>query len=156
MKQEHIEALRNNREQITSELLASIRAKSRQDAIDVLDNPKNDKNQYIDSFGQPLISSMTSMRKPEAKVDLPPILVEELKKCANDVNYFKDNYVKIATPTKGIDFPEFRPYNKRYLDALCGEHEEVVGLMGRQCIDGKTQLTTNKGIKTIKELFDEN
>ncbi len=134
-KPEIIEFLKNNKDQITSELLQELRSfgnPGKQLALDILDFPKDPEQFYLDSFGNRIsVRGNRGLKKPFTKMDLSPIHIEELERCSNDIHYFKDNYVKIRTKS-GVNFPEMRKYQNEFISLLNSDEESIVGLMGRQ------------------------
>ena len=140
---DHIKYYKENQQDITSELLETLRAsgnKGKHIALEILDINKDHEQFYLDAFGN-RISFMGNRRlkKPFTKLNLFPIHIEEMEKCANDIHYFKDNYVKIRTKS-GVDFPELRVYQNDFIETLDGDDEGVIGLMGRQ--SGKSISTS--------------
>lgn len=134
-KPEIIEFLKNNKDQITPELLEEIRSfgnPGKHLALEILDFPKDSEQYYLDSFGN-RISFLGNRRikKQFTKLDLSPIHITELEKCAENIHYYKDNYVKIKTKS-GVDFPEVREYQNGFISLLNSDEESIVGLMGRQ------------------------
>lgn len=135
-KPEIIEFLKNNKDQITSELLQELRSfgnPGKHLALEILDFPKDSEQYYLDSFGNRIsYNGNRRLKKPFTKLDLYPIHIEELEMCSNDIHYFKDNYVKIKTP-KGVDFPDLRVYQDNFIDILKDDLlEDVVSLQPRQ------------------------
>lgn len=143
MDKETIVYLRDNKDKITSELLSVLREKGnegKQIALDILDLRCDDEQYYLDAFGNRMsFIGNRRLKKPFNKVNLAPIHLEELRKCAEDIHYFKDNYVKIKTKA-GVNFPDLRPYQNDFIETLLpDENESIIGLMGRQ--SGKTIST---------------
>jgi len=80
------------------------------------------------------------LKKAFTKITLSKIHEIEIKKCLDDIHYFKDNYVQIKTPRGGVNFPDLRPYQDDFINELIpDENEDNIGLMGRQ--SGKTIST---------------
>ena len=71
------------------------------------------------------------------------------------MDYFKNNYVQIKTPKTGVNFPDLRPYQDKFLEVLNSDKESIVSLQGRQCCDGNTKVTVNGKETTLKNLFEE-
>lgn len=141
---EHIKYFKNNKHEITQELLETLRAygnEGKHIAIEILDLEKDNENYYLDAFGNRVsFNGNRRIKKAFTKLDLHPIHIEELEKCSNDVHYFKDNYVKIKTKS-GVNFPELRPYQNDFIELLSEDEEEsIIGLMGRQ--SGKSISTS--------------
>lgn len=135
-KPEIVEFLKHNKEHITTELLEEMRSfgnEGKHLALEILDFPKDSESYYLDSFGNRIsYNGNRRLKKPFTKLDLSPIHIEELTRCAYDVHYFKDNYVKIKTP-KGINFPDLRSYQDNFIDVLRDDLiEDVVSLQPRQ------------------------
>lgn len=139
-----VDFLKNNKDQITTELLEELRSfgnAGKQLALDILDFPKDSEQYYLDSFGNRIsFNGNRGLKKPFTKLDLSPIHIQELERCATDIHYFKDNYVKIKTP-KGVNFPDIRDYQNEFLDLILpDQHENIAGKMGRQ--SGKSVSTS--------------
>lgn len=137
---EVIEYLQQNKNEITPELLHKLREEGntgKQIALDILDLDKDNEQYYLDAYGNRMFfNGNRRLKKAFSKIDLTNIHIEELKKCKEDIHYFKDNYVKILTP-KGLNFPDMRKYQDDFIDVILpGENEEIVGLLPRQ--SGKT------------------
>lgn len=134
---------KNNKGLITSELLEILRSygnEGKQIALDILDTEKSEDNYYLDAYGEK-ISYMgdRNLKKAYTEMKLSPIHIEELKRCKEDLYYFKDNYVKIRTKD-GVNFPETRSYQIEFLDSILDEESEgTVSLQGRQA--GKSVTT---------------
>ena len=134
---------KNNKGLITNELLEILRSygnEGKQIALDILDTEKSEDNYYLDAYGEK-ISYMgdRNLKKAYTEMKLSPIHIEELKRCKEDLYYFKDNYVKIRTKD-GVNFPETRPYQIEFLDSILDEESEgTVSLQGRQA--GKSVTT---------------
>ncbi len=138
-----IEFLKNNKDQITGELLEELRSfgnEGKHLALEILDFPKDSEQYYLDSFGNRIsFDGNRALKKKFTKLDLSPIHIEELQKCADDIHYFKDNYIKIVTP-KGVNFPDIRDYQNEFIDTILpDEHENIAGKMSRQ--SGKSVST---------------
>jgi hypothetical protein len=131
----HIEYYKNNKTEITTELLDTIRSygnEGKKIAIEILDFEKDSEQYYLDSFGNRIsFNGNRRLKKPFTKLDLFPIHLEELKRCSESIHYYKDNYVKIRTKS-GVDFPEMRTYQNDFISLLNSDDESIVGLMGRQ------------------------
>ena len=127
---------KRNKHEITSELLEEMRSfgnEGKQLALDILDIFKDEEQYYLDAFGNRIsFSGNRQLKKAFTKVDLSPIHIEEISKCAEDLHYFKDNYIKIKTKT-GVNFPDLREYQNDFLDSILpDDNEDNIGLMGRQ------------------------
>ena len=138
--QETIDYLRTNKQEISPELLKTLRShgnEGKQIALDILDLEKDNEQYYLDAFGNRMsFNGNRRLKKAFTKIPLTPIHIEELKRCKEDIHYFKENYVKIITP-KGINFPDLRPYQDDFIDVIVpDENESIVSLQPRQ--SGKT------------------
>lgn len=158
LSKEEIEFFKANKHEITPELLNALREsgnKGKAIALEILDIDKNDKMFYVDAFGEAIsFEGNKGLKKAGTTLALSKIHEDEIIRCADDFRYFRENYIRIKTP-HGIDFPDVRPYQDRFIDKLLmDEKEEIVGLMGRQCISGDTELDMDDRNRTIKELFD--
>lgn len=139
-----IEYLQKNKENITEELLIELRKqgnKGKQIALDILDLDKDNEQYYLDAFGNRIsFNGNRRLKKSFTKLNLSQIHKDEINKCAADIHYFKDNYVKIKTK-QGINFPDLRQYQDDFINSIvCDEHEDNIGLMGRQ--SGKSISTS--------------
>jgi hypothetical protein len=161
--QETIDYLRKNKSEITMDLLDALREygnEGKHIALEILDLDKDEEQYYLDAFGN-RISFMGNRRlkKSFTKLPISPIHVEEIKRCAEDIHYFKDNYIKIRTKS-GVNFPELRSYQNEFIDSIIpDENEDNIGLMGRQCCSAGTSIkvinNNNEETMTFKELFNE-
>lgn len=140
---EVVENLKKNKNFITQELLQNLRDcgnEGKQLALDILDTEKDDEEYYTDAFGSRIsFNGFRMLKKAYTKMHLSDIHVQELKRCINDLDYFMMNYVKIKT-NKGVNFPDLRSYQKKFLEALTDDCESIVGLMPRQ--SGKSITTS--------------
>jgi hypothetical protein len=160
---ETINYLRENKHEITSDLLDELRShgnEGKQIALDILDIPKDEDQYYLDAFGNRIsFSGNRRLKKQFTKLELSPIHKEEIKRCSEDLHYFKDNYIKIKTKS-GVNFPDLRPYQNDFLEMILpDENEDNIGLMGRQCCSASTSINViNKSQEkemTFEELFNE-
>lgn len=137
-----IEQYKNNKQLITYELLQKLRSygnEGKQIALEILDTEKTLDNYYIDAYGEKItFLGDREIKRPFTKMKLAQIHIDELKRCAEDLNYFRENYVKIRTKD-GINFPEMRSYQQGFLDALTSDYETIVSLQPRQ--SGKSVTT---------------
>lgn len=155
---EEIEYLKNNQHLITQELLETLRAQGKDGkrvALEILDLEKNERMFYLDAFGSPIsFDGNKGLKKQATTLKLSDIHVSEFERCANDFEYFRENYIQIKTP-KGIDFPDMRDYQTRFIHKMLDdEKEEVVGLLGRQCVSGDTVIDMEDRSRTLRELFE--
>ena len=83
-KNETIEFLKNNKDQITSELLSEIRSfgnAGKHLALEILDFPKDSEQYYLDSFGNRIsFNGNRRIKKQFTKLNLSPIHIEEIEK----------------------------------------------------------------------------
>lgn len=140
---EVIKNLKDNKDQITPELLEKLRSTGndgKQIALDILDIKKDSEEYYLDAFDNRIsFYGNRRLKKAFTKCNLSEIHIIEIKKCASDINYFKDNYIKIKTK-KGVNFPDLRKYQDEYIETLSNENNsDTIGLMGRQ--SGKSVST---------------
>lgn len=153
-----IEHYKNNKNEITQELLDELRETKvgKQIAFDILDLPQNDEGYYLDSFGKEITyQKIPTLKNINRKLPLSQIHIDEIMKCQNDIYYFMRNYVKIKTP-KGVDYPDLRYYQLEFLDCIIQpENESIVGLLPRQCINKETKVVVNNKEQSIEELFNE-
>lgn len=160
---EVIEQYRTNKDAITSELLEELRSfgnEGKRIALEILDTDKDEEQYYLDAFNNRIsFNGNRRLKKAFTKMALSNIHKEEISKCANDIHYFKDNYVKIKTKS-GVNFPDLREYQNEFIDAILpDEDEDIIGLMGRQCCSAGVSLNViNNNINkemSFEELFDE-
>ena len=132
---EQIEYFRNNKSQITSDLLSTLRSKGnegKQLALDILDTEKDTEEYHLDAYGNRIsFNGFRFLKKCYTKMNLSKIHLDEIKRCADDLHYFKDNYIKIKTRT-GVNFPDIRDYQNEFLDVLNSDEENIVTLLSRQ------------------------
>lgn len=160
---EIVEFLKNNKDQITGELLEELRSfgnEGKHLALEILDFQKDSEQYYLDSFGNRIsFNGNRQLKRQFTKLDLSPIHIEELQRCADDIHYFKDNYIKIRTKS-GVNFPELRKYQNDFINEIIpDENESVIGLMGRQCCSGETKIKISQNNiereMNFEELFNE-
>lgn len=143
LTKEEIDLFKNNKHLITSELLDALRTcgnEGKQLALDILDFEKDSDQYYLDAFGNRItFNGNRRLKKQFTKLELFPIHIEEMKRCMDDIHYFKNNYIKIKTKA-GVNFPDFRDYQDKFIDDIIpDENDGIIGLMGRQ--SGKTVST---------------
>lgn len=136
MDEETIEYLKANKQDITMDLLDALRTygnEGKRVALEILDLEKDNEQYYLDAFGNRIsFNGNRRLKKAFTKLNLYPIHIEEIERCANDVHYFKDNYIQIKTKS-GVNFPDLRVYQNDFLDSILpDENEDNIGLMGRQ------------------------
>ena len=128
--------LKNNKNEITEELLSELRSfgnEGKKIALEILDTPKDHEGYYVDSFDNRLSFNGNRGLKGEfAKLDLSDIHEIEIRKCKDDIHYFKDNYIRIRTKD-GINFPDLRIYQNEFISIIeDDENEDIIGLLPRQ------------------------
>lgn len=133
---EVIEHLRSNKNEITSDLLENLRERGNEGkliALEILDTEKDHEGYYVDSFGNRLsFNGNRGIKGQFAKMDLADIHIEEIKRCSEDIHYFKDNYIRIRTKN-GINFPEMREYQNEFISIIEDDaNEDIIGLLPRQ------------------------
>lgn len=131
-----IQHLKNNKSEITEDLLEVLRSygnEGKQIALDILDIAKDDEEYYLDAYNNRISQNGNRMlKKPFVKLPLSEIHKIEIQKCHDDIHYFNENYVKIVTP-RGINFPDLRGYQKDFIDVISpDENEDIVSLQSRQ------------------------
>ena len=157
---EEIEYFKNNKDQITEELLKLLRSKGdlgKKIALQILDTEQDNEKYYLDAFGNRIsYNGDRALKKAFTSMALADIHIKEIENCKNNINHFIDNYVQIMTK-KGTNFPELREYQKDFIKILDNpENENIISLQGRQCIRGNTVVTINNKNVTIEELFNSN
>lgn len=129
-----IEYYKKHKEEITPELLSTLRKsgnEGKQLALDILDTEKKG-GYYLDSYGNKIsFLGDRELKKPFTQMNLSKIHIEEIKKCSQSLDYFRENYVKIRTK-KGFNFPELRNYQSGFLKAIQSDYESIVSLQPRQ------------------------
>jgi hypothetical protein len=157
------EHFKTNKSEITEDLLETLRSQGNEGkhlALEILDIPRDEENYYLDAYGNRISQNGNRMlKKPFTKIAMSDIHKIELQKCAQDIHYYTENYVKIVTP-KGINFPDLRIYQSNFLDLITPpDNEDIVGLLPRQCCSSTTTVKViNDNIEreqTFEELFNE-
>lgn len=141
MDRELFDQLYKNKEMITEEILAEVRKlpDGRELALKLLDLPKDAEEYYVDAYDKRIqFDGYRNLKKPFTKLNLAPIHIKEMERCAQDLDYYRFNYVKIRTKS-GYGFPEVRSYQQRFLDVLKSEQENIVLMLPRQ--SGKSATT---------------
>lgn len=158
LTKDEIKYFRENQSEMTPELLSVLREdgnKGKAQQLDILDMPRTSDGYYLDQYGTRVsFDGNKGLKETGVTFGLFDIHLDEIERCSEDIHYFKDNYVKIVTPS-GIDFPQMREYQNDFLSTVSGDQEDIVQLMPRQCVHGSTVVKTSKGLKTIKGLFEE-
>lgn len=138
-----IEYVKEHKELITKEILDELRKtkEGKHIALEILDLPKDEEQYYLDAFGNRISNNGNRMiKKPFTKINLASIHIDEIKRCFESLDYFKNNYVQIKTPKTGVNFPDLRPYQDKFLEVLNSDKESIVSLQGRQ--SGKSISTS--------------
>lgn len=133
---EEIEYFKNNKDQITEELLKLLRSKGdlgKKIALQILDTEQDNEKYYLDAFGNRIsYNGDRALKKAFTSMALADIHIKEIENCKNNINHFIDNYVQIMTK-KGTNFPELREYQKDFIKILDNpENENIISLQGRQ------------------------
>ena len=139
--QSTLDYLKSHQQEITPEIIDTLRKhdKGKYLVHDILDLPKTDAEFYTDAFGNEIsFNGNRRIKKAFTKLALAPIHLSEIKRCADDIDYFKNNYVRFRTK-QGIDFPEIRPYQEKFIHELCSSHDSYLVLFPRQ--SGKSSTT---------------
>ncbi|HEH4511512.1 TPA: hypothetical protein SG275_001465 [Campylobacter coli] len=158
LSNEEIKYFQTHKNEITDELLETIRAQGKlgkAQALEILDLPKDSDNYYLDAYGTRIsYNGSRGLKKAYTKLNLSPIHISELEKCANDPLYFLRNYVRMTTP-KGFDFVDSRPYQDEFIQLLSDDSiENVISMQPRQCVEANTKINVNGNETTIVELFN--
>lgn len=143
LDKETIQQLKANKDLINFELLTELRKtkEGKQIALDILDIPKDDEEYYLDAFGKRIsFDGLRTIKKAYTKINLSKIHIEEMQRCFESLEYFKDNYIKIKTPTTGVNFPDMREYQNRFLSEINTDDEAYLVLFPRQ--SGKSITTS--------------
>lgn len=157
---ELVEYYKQNKNLITEELLDTLRTYGNDGkalALEILDTPMDDEKYHLDAFGNRIFfNGNRQLKRPFTKMPIAKIHEIEIKKCADDIYYFMDNYIRITTP-KGLNFPELREYQREFISVINKqENEKIISLQPRQCISSDTIVNVNGNDLSIKELFDLN
>mgnify|MGYP003085200283 CR=1 FL=1 len=133
---ELIEYYKQNKNLITEELLDTLRTYGNDGkalALEILDTPMDDEKYHLDAFGNRIFfNGNRQLKRPFTKMPIAKIHEIEIKKCADDIYYFMDNYIRITTP-KGLNFPELREYQREFISVINKqENEKIISLQPRQ------------------------
>lgn len=133
---ELVEYYKQNKNLITEELLDTLRTYGNDGkalALEILDTPMDDEKYHLDAFGNRIFfNGNRQLKRPFTKMPIAKIHEIEIKKCADDIYYFMDNYIKITTP-KGLNFPELRDYQREFISVINKqENEKIISLQPRQ------------------------
>ena len=138
---EQIKVLKENKELITSEILDELRKtkEGKSVALEILDIERDNEDYYLDAFGSRISFNGNRQIKPfHTKINLSDIHIQEIKKCSEDIDYFKNNYVQFRTKS-GIGFPDHREYQEKFIHSLNNENEQYLVVFPRQA--GKSATT---------------
>lgn len=133
---ELVEYYKQNKNLITEELLDTLRTYGNDGkalALEILDTPMDDEKYHLDAFGNRIFfNGNRQLKRPFTKMPIAKIHEIEIKKCADDIYYFMDNYIRITTP-KGLNFPELREYQREFISIINKqENEKIISLQPRQ------------------------
>lgn len=138
---EQIKVLKENKNLITSEILSELRKtkEGKSVALEILDIEKDSEDYYLDAFGGRIAFNGNRQIKPfHTKINLSDIHIQEIKKCSEDIDYFKNNYVQFRTKA-GIGFPDHREYQEKFIHSLNDANEQYLVVFPRQA--GKSATT---------------
>lgn len=138
---EQIKVLKENKELITSEILDELRKtkEGKSVALEILDIERDNEDYYLDAFGSRISFNGNRQIKPfHTKINLSDIHIQEIKKCSEDIDYFKNNYVQFRTKS-GIGFPDHREYQEKFIHSLNDENDQYLVVFPRQA--GKSATT---------------
>jgi hypothetical protein len=112
--------------------------------------------------GKEIYMNNPSLPTPEAEFEWTPEMIQELKKCKENLLYFAENYFYIINLDEGKQKIKLHPYQKKAL-RMIRDHRFSLFLFSRQsgkCLDANTlcKLRNKKTGEiqelTIKQLFD--
>lgn len=157
--EEVINHFKEHKEEITFELLQELRSygnEGKELALQILDTPIDDEEYHLDAFGHRIsFNGDMFLKKSHTKMNLAPIHIEEIERCAKDLEYFKDNYVKIKTKS-GVNFPDLRDYQNEFIKILDDDSKEsIVAMMPRQCLDPDVKIDLDGEEVTIYDAFHQ-
>lgn len=138
---EQIKVLKENKNLITSEILSELRKtkEGKSVALEILDIEKDSEDYYLDAFGGRIAFNGNRQIKPfHTKINLSDIHIQEIKRCSEDIDYFKNNYVQFRTKS-GIGFPDHREYQEKFIHSLNDENDQYLVVFPRQA--GKSATT---------------
>ena len=138
---EQIKVLKENKNLITSEILDELRKtkEGKSIALEILDIEKDSEDYYLDAFGGRIAFNGNRQIKPfHTKINLSDIHIQEIKRCSEDIDYFKNNYVQFRTKS-GIGFPDHREYQEKFIHSLNDENDQYLVVFPRQA--GKSATT---------------
>jgi hypothetical protein len=138
---EQIKVLKENKELITPEILDELRKtkEGKSVALEILDIERDNEDYYLDAFGGRISFNGNRQIKPfHTKINLSDIHIQEIKRCSEDIDYFKNNYVQFRTKS-GIGFPDHREYQEKFIHSLNNANEQYLVVFPRQA--GKSATT---------------
>lgn len=138
---EQIKVLKENKNLITSEILSELRKtkEGKSVALEILDIERDNEDYYLDAFGSRISFNGNRQIKPfHTKINLSDIHIQEIKRCSEDIDYFKNNYVQFRTKS-GIGFPDHREYQEKFIHSLNNTNEQYLVVFPRQA--GKSATT---------------
>lgn len=138
---EQIKVLKENKELITPEILDELRKtkEGKSVALEILDIERDNEDYYLDAFGGRISFNGNRQIKPfHTKINLSDIHIQEIKRCSEDIDYFKNNYVQFRTKS-GIGFPDHREYQEKFIHSLNNVNEQYLVVFPRQA--GKSATT---------------
>lgn len=141
LSEEHIKLLKENKELITPEILDELRKtkEGKSVALEILDIERDSEDYYLDAFGSRISFNGNRQIKPfHTKINLSDIHIQEIKRCSEDIDYFKNNYVQFRTKS-GIGFPDHREYQEKFIHSLNNTNEQYLVVFPRQA--GKSATT---------------
>ena len=159
---EQIKVLKENKNLITSEILDELRKtkEGKSVALEILDIEKDSEDYYLDAFGGRIAFNGNRQIKPfHTKINLSDIHIQEIKKCSEDIDYFKNNYVQFRTKS-GIGFPDHREYQEKFIHSLNDENDQYLVIFKPRClicnygIAGRMRLVESVGGKTDHIVID--
>ena len=138
---EQIKVLKENKNLITSEILSELRKtkEGKSVALEILDIERDSEDYYLDAFSGRIAFNGNRQIKPfHTKINLSDIHIQEIKKCSEHIDYFKNNYVQFRTKS-GIGFPDHREYQEKFIHSLNNANEQYLVVFPRQA--GKSATT---------------
>lgn len=96
----------------------------------------------------------SQLKKHEVEQEYTKEEIEEFIKCANDITYFAQNYVKIVHPDRGLIPFDLYPFQEKMLEHL-NENRNSILLASRQV--GKCFFQENQIIiknKVTQEVYE--
>ena len=143
LTQKEIKYFQTHQNEITSDLLEALREQGKegkQQALDILDLPKDEEAYSLDAFKNRIsLNGDRTLKKPYTQINFSQIHIQEIERCLKDPLFFISNYIRVMTKT-GVDFLDFRDYQMNYLKTLMDDsNENILHLAPRQ--SGKSIVT---------------